>query len=96
MSHNLYQRIQDALFAAPEREILTLLDGRAIQAAELDQRVACAAFVLQTAGVEPGDRVSVQIEKSWMNVVLYLAVLRVGGVYLPLNTAYTDAEIEYF
>lgn len=96
MSHNLYQRIQDALFAAPEREILTLLDGRAIQAAELDQRVAHAAFVLQAAGVEPGDRVSVQIEKSWMNVVLYLAVLRVGGVYLPLNTAYTDAEIEYF
>jgi malonyl-CoA/methylmalonyl-CoA synthetase len=96
MSHNLYQRIQDALLAAPEREILTLLDGRAIRAAELDQQVAHAACVLQGAGVEPGDRVSVQIDKSWMNVVLYLAVLRVGGVYLPLNTAYTDSEIEYF
>jgi malonyl-CoA/methylmalonyl-CoA synthetase len=96
MSHNLYQRIRDALSADPERDILKLPDGRGIQAAELDQQVAYAAYVLQEAGVAPGDRVSVQIDKSWMNVVLYLAVLQIGGVYLPLNTAYTDSEIEYF
>ena len=96
MSHNLYQRIQDALLSAPERDILTLMDGRTISGGSLDEMTATAAHVLLDAGVEPGDRVSVQIDKSWMNVVLYLAVLRIGGVYLPLNTAYTDSEITYF
>ncbi|MEK9556179.1 MAG: AMP-binding protein, partial [Gammaproteobacteria bacterium] len=96
MSHNLYDRIQKALLKAPERTQLKLLDGREFSAQQLDIDSAVLASVLVDRGVEPGDRVSVQVEKSWMNVVLYLAVLRIGGVYLPLNTAYTDSEIEYF
>ena len=44
----------------------------------------------------PGDRVAVQVEKSWQNLALYLACLRAGAVYLPLNTAYPLAELEYF
>ena len=47
-------------------------------------------------GVKPGDRVAVQVEKSAEAIVLYLACLRAGAVYLPLNTAYTLAELEYF
>ncbi len=47
-------------------------------------------------GVEPGDRVAVQVEKTVENFLLYLAVLRAGAVYLPLNTAYTLAELDYF
>jgi malonyl-CoA/methylmalonyl-CoA synthetase len=46
--------------------------------------------------VKPGDRVAVQVEKSIEAVVLYLAAVRAGAVYLPLNTAYTLAELEYF
>ena len=44
----------------------------------------------------PGDRVAVQVEKSPQAVLLYLACLRAGAIFLPLNTAYTPAEIEYF
>lgn len=54
------------------------------------------ANVLVKRGVKPGDRVAVQVEKSWTAFVLYLAALRAGAVYLPLNTAYTLAELEYF
>jgi malonyl-CoA/methylmalonyl-CoA synthetase len=46
--------------------------------------------------VKPGDRVIVQVDKSAEAVILYLACLRAGAIYIPLNTAYTPAEVEYF
>jgi len=96
MSHNLYSAIQRSLHRDPSRVILQLLDGHSVTAGDLDRDSAILASVLAASGVTSGDRVSAQIEKSRMNVVLYLAVLRIGGIYLPLNTAYTDSEIEYF
>src|SRR5437660_4481749 len=54
------------------------------------------ANVLVSRGVKPGDRVAAQTEKSVPALVLYLAPLRAGAVYLPLNTAYTLNELEYF
>jgi malonyl-CoA/methylmalonyl-CoA synthetase len=47
-------------------------------------------------GVRPGDRVAVQVEKTPEAALLYLATLRAGAVYLPLNPAYTLAELDYF
>jgi malonyl-CoA/methylmalonyl-CoA synthetase len=54
------------------------------------------ANILVLRGVEPGDRVAVQVEKSPEALILYLATLRAGAVYLPLNTGYTLAELDYF
>src|SRR3979490_1467182 len=54
------------------------------------------ANVLVSRGVKPGDRVAAQTEKSVPALVLYLATVRAGAVYLPLNTAYTLNELEYF
>src|SRR5690606_8150754 len=54
------------------------------------------AHTLVCLGVKPGDRVVVQTEKSAAVILLYLAVQRVGAVYVPLNTAYTKPEVEYF
>ncbi|WP_322867520.1 malonyl-CoA synthase [Aquicoccus sp. G2-2] len=51
---------------------------------------------LIAAGVRPGDRVAVQVEKSIQAVQLYIGTVLAGGVFLPLNTAYTAAELEYF
>ena len=59
----------------------------------LVDRVATA---LARRGVTPGERVVAQVEKSPEAVALYLACLRIGAVFVPLNTAYTSAEIEYF
>ncbi len=57
------------------------------------EALACG---LQNAGLQPGDRVAVQVEKSLEAVQLYLATVMAGGVFLPLNTAYTVSELRYF
>ncbi|MFH5774195.1 malonyl-CoA synthase [Paracoccus sp. NGMCC 1.201697] len=63
------------------------------QTRELVERLAA---VLGEVGVAPGDRIAVQVEKSPEAIALYLATLQVGAIFLPLNTAYTGAEIDYF
>ena len=63
---------------------------------EVATRAARMAAVLRDQGVGEGDRVVVQIDKSTDNVALYLACLRIGAVFLPLNTAYTRGEVDYF
>ena len=59
-------------------------------------QTAQLARALVKAGLQPGDRVAVQVEKSATAVLLYLATLRAGGVHVPLNSAYTLHEMEYF
>ena len=54
------------------------------------------AGLLVAEGLAPGDRVAVQADKSVMLLALYAATVKAGGVYLPLNTGYTVAELEYF
>ena len=94
--HNVFALIQSNLRRQGEQIVLTIPKGPKLSGIDLDSQSAILAAVLYDLGVEPGDRVSVQIEKGQMNVVLYLAVLRSGAVYLPLNSAYTNTEIEYF
>ncbi len=60
------------------------------------ERAGQAANALVALGVEPGDRVAAQVDKSTDTIVLALACLRAGAALLPLNTAYTLAELEYF
>lgn len=54
------------------------------------------AAALTRLGAKPGDRILVQAEKSLEGALLYLASLRAGLIYVPLNTAYTAAELAYF
>lgn len=71
-------------------------DGRSISYGEMLARSAQLAHVLSQLGAEAGDRVAVQVEKSPEAIFLYLACLRAGAIFLPLNTAYTLTELEYF
>jgi malonyl-CoA/methylmalonyl-CoA synthetase len=61
----------------------------------LDQS-ARYANALVALGVEPGDRVAVQVAKSLDMLLLYIGVIRAGAVFLPLNTAYVAKEVAYF
>ncbi|MCO5071514.1 MAG: malonyl-CoA synthase [Rhizobiaceae bacterium] len=79
-----------------EAVCFVLPDGRTISYRALIARSSQFANALVAAGVSPGDRVAVQIEKSWESIALYLATIRAGAVFLPLNTAYTPAEVSYF
>jgi len=54
------------------------------------------ASALAELGLEAGDRVAVQVEKSPEALMLYLGAIRAGAVFLPLNPAYTNAELDYF
>src|SRR4029077_18449414 len=71
-------------------------DGGRISYGDLIARAGQIANVLVSRGVKPGDRVAAQTEKSVPGLILYLAAVRAGAVYLPLNTAYTQNELEYF
>jgi malonyl-CoA/methylmalonyl-CoA synthetase len=63
---------------------------------DLDRLSAVLGHRLQALGVQNGDRVAVQVEKSPQAIFLYLACVRIGAVYLPLNTGYTLRELDYF
>ncbi len=63
---------------------------------DLDQASARIANLLDSLNLPAGSRIAVQVEKSVEAMLLYLATLRAGHVFLPLNTAYQSAEIEYF
>ena len=54
------------------------------------------AAALKQAGMQPGDRIAAQVEKSLEAIQLYLGTVMAGGVFLPLNTAYTGPEVSYF
>lgn len=62
----------------------------------IEQVTARFAATLAAKGVKPGDRVAAQIPKSIEALMLYLATVRAGALFLPLNTAYTASEVEYF
>src|ERR1700746_889588 len=95
MNANLFSRLFDGL-DDPKRPAIEEIDGKRISYGVLIARTAKIASVLVDRGVKPGDRVAAQPEKSVTGLVLYLATVRAGGVYLPLNTAYTLNELEYF
>jgi malonyl-CoA/methylmalonyl-CoA synthetase len=86
--------LYDALFAAGAPDAPSI-ESR-FTFAELERETARWAAAIAGLCVKPGDRIAVQVEKSVANLVLYLAALQVGAVYLPLNTAYTLAELGYF
>jgi malonyl-CoA/methylmalonyl-CoA synthetase len=95
MNANLFSRLFDGL-DDPSRLAIETIDGQRIGYGDLIARAGQMANVLVSGGVKPGDRVAAQTEKSVPGLVLYLAAVRAGAVYLPLNTAYTMNELEYF
>src|SRR5918996_3594503 len=93
---NLYAILEARFRAAAQATAFSLPGGTTVSYAQLADDVSRMANALVALGVKPGDRVMAQVEKSLANVHLYLAALKVGAVFSPLNPAYTAAELEYF
>jgi malonyl-CoA/methylmalonyl-CoA synthetase len=93
---NLYSLIRSRFAADPGAPFLIEADGAELSYSELDERTGFLAAHLSELGVAPGDRVAIQAEKSVPGLLFYLATLRAGAVHLPLNPAYTAAEVRYF
>jgi malonyl-CoA/methylmalonyl-CoA synthetase len=95
MSNHLFDKI-GARAGAPDGPFIIRDDGRVVTYGDLLAGSARIANALVSTGVKIGDRVAVQVEKSPEAILLYLGCLRVGAIFLPLNTAYTITELAYF
>ena len=96
MEQNLYDILAGGTSPDRARVCIETPAGQSFTYGDLDEHSARFANLLAASGIAPGDRVAVQVEKSPQAVFLYLACLRAGAVYLPLNTSYTCEEADYF
>ena len=96
MNANLYALFETHFPDAPEQPALLIPGGPVVRYDELAAQSARIAHALVIAGCRPGDRVAVQADKHWQVLALYLACLRAGLVYLPLNTGYQKSELAHF
>ncbi len=93
---NFFRALHGAYHDKRDRPFLTMPSGESLSYGEIDVLTARMAGALLAAGAKPGDRIAVQVEKSPENVALYLGAMRAGLTYVPLNTAYTADEVDYF
>ena len=96
MNANLYALFRAHFDERAGEPCLLIPDGPVIHYDQLDAASARFAHALADAGCQRGDRVAVQVDKCWEALALYLACLRAGFVYLPLNTGYRKSELAYF
>jgi len=93
---NIYSRFESGFRQAGDAPALYCPGGEDWTYRKLLGEVDRATAALAAWGVGVGDRVLVQVEKTAPAVSLYLACLKLGAVYVPINTAYTNPEVEYF
>jgi malonyl-CoA/methylmalonyl-CoA synthetase len=96
MNQNLYALLAAHFPQDPAAPCMILPDGRVWTYGDVERASARMAGLIVALGLQPGDRVAAQVEKTPEALVLYLAALRAGMVFLPLNPAYQRHELEYF
>jgi malonyl-CoA/methylmalonyl-CoA synthetase len=96
LNHNLFAALRAAFPSSLDEVAVETDNGLSYSWRDLERGTAMMANLLASLGLPAGARVAVQVEKSVEAMMLYLATLRAGYVFLPLNTAYQSAEIEYF
>ena len=93
---NLYDVLSAGFPTHRQKPVFLLSDGAVVSYGQLEAGAAAVGGHLVAGGVQPGDRVGLQVEKSVDAVMIYLGVLKAGAVFLPLNSAYTPAEVAHF
>jgi len=93
---NLYTLFRDRFPADRTNTFIETPDGTQYCYADLEFESARLANFFTQLGLKPGDRVAAQLDKSPNNLFLYLACVRAGFIYLPLNPAYRAAELEHY
>ncbi|MHA1537574.1 MAG: malonate--CoA ligase [Alphaproteobacteria bacterium] len=96
MNANLYKALSEAFPDERASIAIEVPGGGSFSFAALDEAVGRIARLLRDLGVGRGERVMAQLEKSPEAVFLYLAVLRIGAIFVPLNPAYLEGELDYF
>jgi len=96
MNHNLYKILYENFKSDLGKICIEIPDYKKISFKDLDILSAHFASFLNNLGLKKGDRMICQIDKSLSAIGLYLGCLRMGVIYTPLNTSYTNDEVEYF
>jgi malonyl-CoA/methylmalonyl-CoA synthetase len=96
MSHNLYKIFYENFKSDLDKICIEIPDYKKMSFKDLDILSAHFASFLHDLGLKKGDRMICQIDKSLSAIGLYLGCLRKGVIYTPLNTSYTNDEVEYF
>ncbi|MDA8261089.1 MAG: malonyl-CoA synthase [Betaproteobacteria bacterium] len=96
MNQNLYSLLAEHFPKDSAAPCMILPDGRVWTYGDVERASARIANLIAALGLKPGDRVAAQVEKTPEALVLYLAAIRAGMVFLPLNPAYQRHELEYF
>ena len=96
MNHNLYAILASRFPHQSSAACMILPDGRVWTYGDVERASGRIAKLIAALGLKPGDRVAAQVEKTPEALVLYLAAIRAGMVFLPLNPAYQRHELEYF
>ncbi len=93
---NLYTLLQAHFPKDASKPCLILPDRRVWSYRDIERASGRIANLIEALGLVPGDRIAVQVEKTPEALVLYLACLRAGMVFLPMNPAYQRHELAYF
>ncbi|MGB8339403.1 MAG: malonyl-CoA synthase [Burkholderiales bacterium] len=96
MNLNIYALFAERFMRNPAQVGIETETGKTYSYADVERETAKLANLFTSIGAQKGDRVAAQVEKSAEALFVYLAVVRAGLVYLPLNVAYQRGEMEYF
>lgn len=96
MNENIYAVLSRGFPQNADAPFLILPDNKEYSYRQLEQETARFANLLVACGLEPGDRVAVQVDKSAAALFLYLGCVRAGLTYVPINPGYQSDEVEYF
>ncbi|MCX7864050.1 MAG: AMP-binding protein [Novosphingobium sp.] len=96
MAADLYARLAQSFRQFADRPLIEEESGQVHSYGEIEAQAGCLAARLAAIGVAAGDRVLVQTDKNVETLILYIATIRLGAIWLPLNVDYTPSEIAYF
>jgi malonyl-CoA/methylmalonyl-CoA synthetase len=94
--NNIYALFAERFLRNSTQVCIETETGKKYSYADVEKETARMARFFISLGAGKGDRVAAQVEKSPEALFVYLAAVRAGLVYLPLNTAYQRGEMEYF
>lgn len=95
-ANHLIRQLRESSLEREDDVFARLPDGNTVTFGALFAGAERMAGALAAQGVQPGDRVAVQVQKTIRAIELYLGTVMAGGIFLPLNTAYTGPEVAYF
>ena len=96
MNNNLYQKLYDSFYKFKKNNFLEISNQEKYSYNEVIMKTNLYSAVLKELGLKKGQRLLIQTNKNIETIWIYLATLKLGAIYVPINVSYTSSELEYF